>query len=366
MPGSMTCSEGITHIGEEERLAIEAAVRQGSCDDITLPWGESLEQWIDWPARQCCSSFPATACAPNAKLASVCMAETDFKESAVLHAWCEFHGVHISKETCAASGCSPWEHEFEGIIEEGCYCEAKEPCENLNGTYYQETCGESASHYDVDTRSLLQQFSEGTSCDSSWMSWGELASNWVKGQADRCCESFPKTVCDPSAELLTPCVSSDDFNSSAVIHEWCDYFGSEPSYEECEDLGFCHCHTERACTHFGGKFHQETCGEYMRHWDEGGHGLKMAKELGSCTGVTTMWGDPLQESMHHYASQCCMSFPATACGDGQDELALNVESVKKPSKKDKTKKHKKKHNETEEAADSSKKKKKKNETKTEE
>jgi len=315
-PGSMSCGEGMKHMGPEEMSVIKQAHEAGTCTSIHMPWGELLEQWMDHPARKCCSSYPATACAPTAVQVTPCKATSDLKADEVLHSWCEIPGSPPPKAPCEAAGCSHSEWESDGIIEMSCHCETQAACESLKGKFQQRTCGQEVDGYDFQTRKALQDLGNGT-CAEAWMPWGEAAVDWVRGQADRCCESFPATVCNPEAELQTPCASSEAFNSTAVIHEWCQYNGIEPAYEVCEDLGFCHCHTKAACEHFKGTFHTETCGEYARHWDEGGRSLIAAKSAETCEGVETTWGESLESAIAHYAKQCCTSFPSTICGSAE-------------------------------------------------
>lgn len=308
-----TCSDEATNWGEQGDL-LRQAQDQGTCDGITMSWGETLEQWVRHPATQCCRSSPANACNPNARMMTPCKDDADFDPEATLHEWCEM-STQPSQELCEEARCNFWADEWNS----GCHCDNEASCTSVNGTYKTQTCSSEANNWDGNIHAVLQDAHEAGTCDNQTFEWGESIPDWLRWKAEKCCRSYPATLCEPDAKTMHPCVSDEDYMPEAAVHEWCDY-GSivEPSHETCEDAGFCHCHKPDACAHFGGQPRSETC-EHSAHHQEDIRGLlKQAHEKGSCDDLRTPWNESLADSVRHTARKCCASYPSTFCEEVLD------------------------------------------------
>lgn len=244
-----------------------------------------------------------------------CKDEADFAADTVMHSWCDFNNNWPTTEDCTEAGCHAWEEEGEdGVMLSRCNCDGMSACTALGGTPHQRTCGDDIKHWgDSALNGLLHAAEKNGTCEGVTTPWGEDVTQWLRHPALKCCKSFPKTVCDKTAKLQTPCASDDDFEPDSLVHNWCDYKGKEPSHWQCEKKGFCHCHVKGACDLFKGTWHQQTCSEYSIHWDEGFKTLQKAKKLGTCEGVKMEWGPDLAEEIKHAARRCCKTAPKTAC-----------------------------------------------------
>mmetsp|Transcript_105940 Transcript_105940/g.236496 ORF Transcript_105940/g.236496 Transcript_105940/m.236496 type:complete len:384 (+) Transcript_105940:3-1154(+) len=319
--GERTCGEEALH-WDEGGKNLRAAEEAGTCENAKTSWGQDLKQAIDWPAKKCCTNYPATACDKTAKIMTPCKDDADFMEDVVLHSWCDFNRVDPkpSEEACTAARCHFWEHENHlGEMESGCHCEGSAKCAALGGAFHETTCGkEVREHWGSDMRSLLQSAEEAGTCEDVKTPWGEDVTRWLRWPATKCCKSYPKTVCDKTAKVVTPCASEADFEPAAIANKWCDYHGNEPDSVTCEKKGFCHCHRKDSCQFFNGTWKEETCKDKFNHWDEGGKGLKEAEEKGTCEGVTTSWGGSVKDEIDWPAKWCCKNYPATACVAGTE------------------------------------------------
>ncbi|CAE7883434.1 unnamed protein product, partial [Symbiodinium microadriaticum] len=88
-----------------EYWALKNASAAGSCSGMDLPWGESLQDWVTHPAKQCCASFPATICDKDAKFMTPCKVAADFMPEQELYSYCDFE-PKLDNVTCEATGCT--------------------------------------------------------------------------------------------------------------------------------------------------------------------------------------------------------------------------------------------------------------------
>jgi len=299
-----TCQDEIMHWDEGGRSLRQAA--PGACEAIHTSWGEELEQALRHRARNCCRSYPATFCNPTAEPLTPCADTDDMMSDVVLHQHCDFGRPMLNRTACLAARCRFHDHDAHS----SCDCPTQASCEQAGGTFRSRTCG--AEFREMWDRGLSRAI-EQRDCTGVTMDWGEDVSQWVVHAAERCCSSFPASICNPNATVMHPCASEAAFNASAVMDQWCDYYGHDPDRQDCERAGFCDCHKRDACEHFGGIYHERVCGAAMVHWDQGGQGLRRAHDMGTCEGVTTDWGESLTQALHHPASRCCTDFPKTAC-----------------------------------------------------
>jgi hypothetical protein len=56
-----TCNDEMAEY-TDMRHALSAAKETGTCEGVTMPWEEKLEDALHWLAEKCCSTFPLTAC----------------------------------------------------------------------------------------------------------------------------------------------------------------------------------------------------------------------------------------------------------------------------------------------------------------
>jgi hypothetical protein len=189
-----------------------------------------------------------------------CKDDSDFMPDAAQDVWCEFRDAWPSAEACQQAGCHHYEETIGDNVEDRCWCEEAEPCGRLGGTFFTRTCGEMANDWSFEHRVLQDAQASGT-CDGATFPWGEPLDGWLRHHAEKCCASFPATLCNPEARVRTVCASQEDFMPDASAQEYCDYRGQEPQHEACEAAGFCHCHREDACEFFGGSFERVTCME---------------------------------------------------------------------------------------------------------
>jgi len=310
-----TCLENAMDFGGQEAELLRQAEEQGSCAGLSTPWGESLEQWANGPSQKCCRSSPANICRPNARAMTPCKDDTDFDAEATLHEWCEFT-QQPHQELCEQSGCSYWSDEWS----QNCHCGREASCTTAGGTFRSNTCADDIGNWNGDIHAVLQEAHEAGTCEGRSTPWDESLPNFLRWPAQKCCRSYPATLCEPEAKIMHPCINDYDFMPENSLHEWCDYGSAlEPSHETCEDAGFCHCHKPDACAHFGGQPHTETCGDSAIHQEDLRQEWLEAREQGTCENQMTSWGESLADATQHTARKCCASYPNTFCsadGDG--------------------------------------------------
>lgn len=297
---------------------IKRARKTGTCD-IPGKHGGNIGQEVNHRAEKCCKDFPKTVCNPTGERFTPCGTEDDFDEDAIAHTWCDFGRKHPSPVECRASGC----HTYDENGEPRCHCQDEAGCKVLGGEFHTQNCGHEILHWDEGGRSFKEAKKKG-SCDGVHTSWGEpmeRASRWL---AQKCCKSFPKSICNPEGTVNHVCATEDDFDPDADLHGWCDFNGLPPGQEECAAKGcyphshdgndHCHCGTESACSagKTKGVFKTTKCGEEMLNWDQG-PAIKKARKQGNCDGVETSWGEPLERNIHHTVSRCCRRPPASVC-----------------------------------------------------
>jgi len=311
-----TCAQqaGDHSMGQEGGLLRQAA-EQGTCDGLELSWGETLENWVRHPATNCCISSPANVCNPNARLMTPCKDDADFDGEAALHEWCEM-GTKPTREMCEDARCSYWSDEWN----EECHCDNEAGCTQVYGTYRRQTCANEVHDWDGGIHASLQEAQDAGTCENQSLDWGETLPDFLRWPAEKCCRSYPATLCEPDAKIMHPCIHDEDFKPEANMNEWCDY-GSivEPAHETCEDAGFCHCHKPDACAHFGGQVRGETCEANAHQRGDIRQLLKEAHEKGNCEDLATPWGQPLVDEIRHTARKCCTSYPSTLCGELDDQ-----------------------------------------------
>mmetsp|Transcript_65034 Transcript_65034/g.211939 ORF Transcript_65034/g.211939 Transcript_65034/m.211939 type:complete len:819 (-) Transcript_65034:179-2635(-) len=187
-----TCEDAATYW---ERTAVQAANEAGSCDGVTMEWGEDLTRAIKWQADMCCESFPATFCDKEPKVRTPCKDSSDFDSDKVMYGWCDLPWPNPKKCACEAAGCNHWSYgEWEG-----CSCENEATCVAAEGTFHGTTCAENAKWW-VDEGDALKEAETAGSCDGVMLPWSESLSNWAEYQAMQCCKSYPKTACAPDAQ----------------------------------------------------------------------------------------------------------------------------------------------------------------------
>ncbi|CAE7287511.1 unnamed protein product [Symbiodinium necroappetens] len=177
------------------------------------------------------------------------------------------------------------------------------------------TCAAELSYWPLKMHRALQEAAEEGSCaDLEYEGDLQGETQWV---SQKCCASFPASVCNPTAKKMTPCKDEADFLPGNFLHEWCEFKGTVP--ETCATTkgchageGWCHCDNSEACTAAGGAWKQWTCDAAVQEWDSEKHLAVQSAATGSCEDVD--WhGQPMSVALQHESSKCCASYPASVC-----------------------------------------------------
>jgi len=309
---SVTCGEDLQHWDQGQYKALQMALEGNStCSDVDYH-GQSVNDMISWNSQKCCSSYPATACDPTLQKMTPCKDEGDFLPQSVVHSWCHFKQV---PEGCnLQAGCHGDEHH--------CHCETAEGCAALGGAWGETSCEQELLTWELRYHSVIQEaVREG--CDE--LEWhGQPLVESLRWPAEKCCASFPASVCEPAAKKMTPCKDDGDFLPANSLHEWC-HFHDNPGVATCTEHGCrldgseCHCTSRDSCEAVGAKWEVLTCGDGLEHWEPAKHRvLQEAFEKGVC-GVDPAYGS-LADLIGWEAEKCCQSFPATLCHQDAKEM----------------------------------------------
>ena len=288
-----SCGEDLA----EQSAEWHEAVLAGNCSENSLH-GTQVDDLISWASKKCCASYPANACYKDLQKMTPCKDEADFLPGNMLHEWCDFQGT--VPEACGTTpGCHSGEHH--------CHCDTKEGCMALGGIWTQRTCGAEVGDWDVKYHLSVQEAALG-SCDDVDMHGQPLTSH-LRYPAQRCCASYPASICDPTAKKMTPCKDEADFMPASVLNEWC-HMSTEEQRQAC--VGHGSCDTAAKCEAAGATWTVHTCGGEISQWEPEKHkALQEAFESGTC-GVHSAYGD-LAQTIQWPAEKCCASFPATVC-----------------------------------------------------
>eukprot|EP00439_Symbiodinium_sp_Y106_P026096 s1469_g3.t1 len=301
-----TCGEDLGHKDVAWHQAVAQASDEGTCGQSRVH-DSTVEDAISWSSRKCCASYPANACYKGLKKMTPCKDEADFLPGHFLHEWCEFHGT--VPETC---GTTPGCHAGEGW----CHCDNYEACTAAGGAWNQRTCDAEIQEWDSKKHLAVQSAATGKCEDVDWH--GQPMSVALQHESSKCCASYPASVCDPTAQKMTPCKDEADFMPSNPLHQWCELHGASVDSDTCtahgctSHNGHCHCDSQSSCDGVGGTWKVTTCDMEMGYWEPAKHkALQEAYENGTC-GVDSTYGD-LVSMIDYPARQCCASFPATLC-----------------------------------------------------
>jgi len=310
----VTCMDWL-HQWWSEYWTLKNASAAGSCSGMDLPWGESLQDWVTHPAKQCCASFPATICDKDAKFMTPCKVAADFTPEQELHSHCEFKSMP-DNVTCEAAGCTYYqEHHY-------CSCSV-EVCSAAGGVWKIHTCAKEQSHWPLKMHRALQEAAEEGSCGDLEYD-GDLQGE-TQWSSQKCCASFPASVCNPTAKRMTPCESEADFIPTNVLHEWCEV-NPVPDASTCGSHGchgdgsYCHCSSHSSCASLGGSWKTSTCGEDLGHKDVAWHqAVAQASDDGTC-GQSRVHDSTVEDAISWSSRKCCASYPANACYKGLKKM----------------------------------------------
>lgn len=239
-----------------------------------------------------------------------CSKDSDFKPNATAYAYCFFE-KEVGRRACRLElGC----RMVRGVDAGECQCRDATGCTAAGGSWKQATCGKGLISCPM-CKGIREAKASGT-CK------GHLKMV-IQHLAHQCCSSFPASVCQPDLQLAQPCKDQADFVPEAELTKVCDFGGAHPSARACGKAGCkahgsagCHCDDLMACKKLGGAVRTVTCRHASMGWDKGGDSLRKARERGSCEGITTSWGQPLEAAVPWYAGKCCSSAPASVCRPG--------------------------------------------------
>lgn len=311
-----TCGEELNH-WDEGGVSLKKAEKAGTCDKVRTTWGEPLERAAKHLAQKCCKSFPKSICNPEGEVHTPCVDQGDFDPDAVANQWCNLRHANPSKDACKEEGCHTWDEN--GVTR--CHCEEEDACKTLGGKFNKQTCGQELNHWDEGGVSLRKAKKKGT-CDKVRTSWGESLERASKHLAQKCCKSFPRSLCNPEGTIPHPCTSQDQFDPDATMNEWCHL--TKHDKKKCDEAkcqfwpgelenGHCYCSDEDSCKKAKGKWKRHSCLREMLNFDDGGKSLKAAKKQGKCDGIKTEWMEPLHDAVRWRASKCCKNAPKSIC-----------------------------------------------------
>ncbi|CAJ1437037.1 unnamed protein product [Effrenium voratum] len=300
-----TCAEHVKYFDAQMHKALNQAHDTDTCAGVDV-YGQPLLDHIRWPAQKCCSSYPASVCDKHAVKMDPCKSKEDFLAHHTMHQWCHFD--HPPRPEDCSHHCGS-----------DCHCASRGPCEALNGTWKEETCGYVFDHLDMETHKMLQTASESETCEGTDLH-GQSLAQWVLPYAQQCCASYPASVCDKGLVRMTPCKDEGDFKPSTVMHAHCDFKSTFPEASVCNAQpgcsgweNHCYCQTEEGCRALGATWTAHTCQDEQMQWDVSMHQvLQEAAAAGSCDGLD-MWGQALSSAISYAAQTCCASTPATVC-----------------------------------------------------
>ncbi|CAE7768421.1 unnamed protein product [Symbiodinium sp. CCMP2592] len=237
------------------RLDFKASFIEERSGEILKPAKLSLDEM---EAMHPCSSF------------SDFLPDAPMSDSA---GWCDMSKSNISQCDCVAADCTAYGFPDDFY----CHCDTRERCLAAGLEFKVHTCAEEMSQYIKDAEYpplILTAREEG--CDGVVTSWHTSLAMVFESMSTKCCASWPVRLCDPQAELVTPCQEPSDFKPKALLstgHSCLDEIKN--STEEYKLL-------ELAAS--------EGC-----------------KESGLSSGVK------LEEWVRSIAAICCKSFPANIC-----------------------------------------------------
>ena len=214
--GSWTQRTCEVEVGEfwdsQTHLHVQMAASDG-CEDVDLR-GQSMKDMLRYPASKCCASYPASVCDPTAKKMTPCKDEADFMPAQPLHEWCDFHGSYPDEDTCRAHGCNAYS--------DGCSCDTSEKCLAVGAEWKVSTCETDIGHWSPEQHRALQEARQNGTCGVHTM-FGDLT-GMINYPAEKCCASFPATLCDPTARLMTPCKDDADYTPDKEMWAHCDFW----------------------------------------------------------------------------------------------------------------------------------------------
>ena len=213
-----TCAEHVKYFDAQMHKALNQAHDTDTCAGVDV-YGQPLLDHIRWPAQKCCSSYPASVCDKHAVKMDPCKSKEDFLAHHTMHQWCHFD--HPPRPEDCSHHCGS-----------DCHCASRGPCEALNGTWKEETCGYVFDHLDMETHKMLQTASESETCEGTDLH-GQSLAQWVLPYAQQCCASYPASVCDKGLVRMTPCKDEGDFKPSTVMHAHCDFKNTFPEASVC-------------------------------------------------------------------------------------------------------------------------------------
>ncbi|CAE7797059.1 unnamed protein product [Symbiodinium sp. CCMP2592] len=321
-----TCGDEIASWEPQYHFLVHLA-KETDCDNVQVH-GQGMKDALNYPAKMCCASFPGSLCSPLAKKMTPCKDDADFQPDRPFAEWCEFHGHPPQTDACHAHGCS--------THGDGCDCHAKANCEAAGGTWKVETCGMEIQNWEPAFHIALQEADSLGSCAAH--SYGDLPS-LVQHPAEKCCASYPATLCDNSARKMTPCADEDDFDSDkvavlryyavrswfVVMWSWCHIEGPVNAtlcnaQADCYGGdGWCHCEAQASCEAMGGTWNAQTCAKEVEQWRPEQHRLlqSIEDEGRTCEGkeVDGMRAQDVQRTdfTNWPAQLCCTSWPKSIC-----------------------------------------------------
>lgn len=310
---SNSCADEVKWQSPGWHEAMKIARDTDSCDgDLN---GLTVKDATDHFARHCCASYPATLCDKDARKMTPCKDEQDFlKDKELPGGFCDFRSVPPATDVCTAHQCT----ESGG----GCHCHERAPCEALGGTWKPYTCSDEVAAWGSEAMKALQDADEGKAQCPDLTMLGQAVQDAIAYTAQKCCASFPATVCDKTAKKMTPCQHTSDFLPDQVIWAYCHVdYQFTPNATVCNaqtdcqgDEHWCHCWSETGCAAVGGTWMEQTCRkEIDDYWRPEQHKvLQWAEGNGTCVDqVIDGW--VRAEDQVWLASTCCSNFPSTLC-----------------------------------------------------
>ncbi|CAK9077889.1 Uncharacterized protein SCF082_LOCUS37334, partial [Durusdinium trenchii] len=301
-----------------EYTAMENATKAGSCDGISLSWGEELKTWVTYPAQQCCQSSPATLCKPHLRNVSMCAAESDFRPQQPISEHCALPGDPPA-DSCTAAGCT--------VHGTHCHCETASGCQAVNGTWHVFTCQSFADGYLTDMHALeaLIKVADGQATCEETDVHGQNVLDYIAPYVQKCCSSFPKSICDKTAQKMSYCKGPGSFKPNGVLYGYC-HLPPAITEESCKQPGLscgfshsghCWCEERASCETLGGLWEETTCGEEVDRWSVQTHAvLQEASASEDCSAVPF---DQMYDWLNGM-EKCCSDWPANLC-DKDKELA---------------------------------------------
>ncbi|CAE7173532.1 unnamed protein product [Symbiodinium microadriaticum] len=167
-----TCAKEVSQWSPEQHKMLQKADEHGTCLDLEVH-GMRAQDFVNWPAQQCCKSFPASICDKDVKAMTPCLRSQDFDHNKTMWAWCEGLYPVPAEADCLAQGCTGNEHH--------CHCETAAACTALGGKYVEHQCWQDLQWMAAEVhKGIAKAIGQGT-CEDVEAQHGKLeyAVDWL-------------------------------------------------------------------------------------------------------------------------------------------------------------------------------------------